>query len=167
MTFTTSITFIYDCSLERSFKTPMFCDVSKVHTGFGLMPKVTKVSDDEHWGQIGSTKKVYVAQSATQKGGFASVDKVLERIENEYWKIEVSDFQAWMLGFTKFVGEWRTMALAANQTKIDYTYTMHAHTALFYPFCWLFTKLFWTTYMKRVAENVKQLAYSNEPYLYA
>ena len=27
------ITTIYECSLERAFKTPMLCDVSKVHTG--------------------------------------------------------------------------------------------------------------------------------------
>src|SRR5690606_19383964 len=99
---------IYHCSLERAFKTPMLCDVSKVHTGYGIMPKVTHCTDDESWGQPGSTKKVFVASSPTQKGGFASTDKVIERIENEYWKIEVSEFQSWMLGFSKFVGEWET-----------------------------------------------------------
>jgi 2-succinyl-5-enolpyruvyl-6-hydroxy-3-cyclohexene-1-carboxylate synthase len=41
---TTSVTVqtIYHCSLERAFKTPMLCDVSKVHTGYGIMPKVTE-----------------------------------------------------------------------------------------------------------------------------
>jgi hypothetical protein len=34
-------TTIFNCSLERAFKTPMLCDVSKVHTGYGLMPAVT------------------------------------------------------------------------------------------------------------------------------
>ena len=45
----TSITVktIYHCSLERAFKTPMLCDVSKVHTGFGIMPKVTHCTEDE------------------------------------------------------------------------------------------------------------------------
>ena len=126
MTTTISVTTIYNCSLERAFKTPMLCDVSKVHTGFGLMPKVTHCTDDENWGKVGFSKKVFVAQSATQKGGFASTDKVIERIENKYWKIEVSEFQSWMLGFSKFVGEWQTTELEPNKIQIDYTYTLHS-----------------------------------------
>lgn len=102
------VTTIYNCSLERAFKTPMLCDITKVHTGYGLTPKVTHCTHDEGWGQPGSSKKVFVAKSITQKGGFASIDKVIERVENKYWKIEVSEFQSWMLGFDKFVGEWKT-----------------------------------------------------------
>ena len=86
----------------------MLCDVAKVHTGYGIMPAVTHTTDDENWGKIGFSKKVYAAKSLTQKGGWASNDTVLERIENKYWKIEVSNFQAWMLGFTKFTGEWQS-----------------------------------------------------------
>ena len=93
------VTTIYNCSLERAFKTPILCDVSKVHTGYGIMPKVTHCTDDEHWGQPGFTKKVFVAKSLIQKGGFASIDKIIERKENEYWKLEVSGFQSAMLGF--------------------------------------------------------------------
>lgn len=166
MTTTVSIQTIYNCSLERAFKTPMLCDVSKVHTGYGIMPRVTHTSDDENWGQPGSSKKVYVAKSLTQKGGFASMDKVLERVENEYWKIEVSDFQSWMLGFTKFAGEWRTTELKPDKIQIDYTYTMHSKGALLYPLCWLFTKLFWKRYMKQVLNNIRMMTEKNEPYLY-
>jgi hypothetical protein len=79
---------IYDCSLQRAFKTPLLCDVSKVHTGYGLMPKVTHCKEDENWGKVGSSKKVYAAKSLTQKGGFASVDKIIERKENSYWKFQ-------------------------------------------------------------------------------
>lgn len=157
---------IFNCSLERAFKAPMLCDVSKVHTGFGIMPRVTHCSDDENWGKSGFTKKVYVAKSLTQKGGFASVDKVIDRIENQYWKIEVSQFQAWMLSFSSFVGEWKTTEIAPNRIRIDYTYTMHSDWVLFYPLNWLFTKLFWRIYMKQVLENVRKLAEGNEPYLY-
>ncbi|MFM2286506.1 MAG: hypothetical protein RLZZ543_2003 [Bacteroidota bacterium] len=145
----------------------MLCDVAKVHTGFGIMPRVTHCSDDENWGKPGFTKKVYVAKSLTQKGGFASVDKVIERIENQYWKIEVSQFQAWMLSFSSFVGEWKTTEITPNEIRIDYTYTMHSDWALFYPLNWLFTKLFWRTYMNRVLENVRKLAEGNAPYLYS
>lgn len=167
MTTTVKVTTIYNCSLERAFKTPMLCDVSKVHTGYMIMPKVTYCTDDENWGQPGSSKKVFVAKSLTQKGGFASVDHVIERIENKYWKIEVRDFQSWMLGFSKFTGEWQTTEIEMNKILIEYTYTMHSDIALLYPLNWLFTKTFWKTYMKRVLENIRQLAYNNEPYQYA
>jgi hypothetical protein len=157
---------IYECSLERAFKTPMLCDVSKIHTGFGIMPKVTHCTDDENWGKPGSSKKVYVARSLTQKGGFASVDKVIERIENKYWKIEVSDFQSWLLGFTKFVGEWKTTELETKKILVEYTYYLHSNMAVLYPLNWLFAKIFWRIYMKRVLENIRQMTYNEEPYLY-
>ncbi len=79
----------YNCSLERAFKAPILGDVRKVHTGFGLMPAVTKTTNDENWGQIGAIKNIYAAKSLTFKGGEVSTDKILERIENKYWKLEV------------------------------------------------------------------------------
>ena len=165
---TTSVTVktIYHCSLERAFKTPMLCDVSKIHTGFGLMPKVTHCTEDASWGKPGGSKKVFVAPSPTFAGGESSTDKVIERIENKYWKIEVSDFKSWMLGFSKFVGEWTTTEIKENEILIEYTYTLHADTIWFYPLNQLFTHIFWRIYMKRVLENIRQLAYNNEPYLY-
>lgn len=166
MTFVTSLTTIYNCTLERAFKTPMLCDVAKVHTGLVIMPRVTHCTEDQNWGQPGSTKKVFVAKSLTQKGGFGSLDKVIERIENQYWKIEVSNFQAWMLGFTKFTGEWKTTQQAPNQIRIDYTYTLHAGNWLFYPLNWLFVQSFWRIYMKQVLENIRQMINRNEPYMY-
>ena len=160
------VTSIYNCSLERAFKTPMLCDISKVHTGYGIMPKVTHCSDDENWGQPGFTKKVYASKSLMQKGGFASVDKVIERIENKYWKIEVNEFQVWMLGFSKFVGEWQTTEIERNKILVEYTYTLHSDIALLYPINWLFARTFWKIYMYSVLENVKRMAYNNEAYLY-
>lgn len=164
----TSITLktIYHCSLERAFKSPMLCDVSKVHTGLGIMPKVTHCTEDENWGKPGHSKKVFAAKSPTQKGGWVSDDKVIERIENSYWKIEVSNFQTWMLGFTKFVGEWSTKELEPNQILITYSYTLHSSNMLLYPLNWLFTKTFWRIYMKQVLENIRKMTLTNEPYQY-
>ena len=161
-----SVSTIYNCSLERAFKTPMLCDVTKVHTGFGIMPKVSHTTEDENWGKPGYSKKVYVLKSLTQKGGFASVDKIVERVENKYWKIEVSDFQSWMLGFSRFTGEWQTTELEPNKVQVDYSYTLHSDIILLYPLNWIFAHTFWKVYMKRVLENIRQLAYNNEPYLY-
>ena len=163
---TTKVTTIYNCSLERAFKTPMLCDVSKVHTGYGVMPKVTHSTEDENWGKPGFGKKVFVAKSATQKGGWASNDKVIERIENQYWKIEVSDFQSWMLGFSKFVGEWKTTELEPNKILIEYHYALHSDIVMLYPLNWLFAKTFWNIYMRRVLENIRRMVDNNEPYLY-
>lgn len=145
----------------------MLCAVSKVHTGYGLMPKVTHCTEDENWGQPGHSKKVFAAKSLTQKGGWASRDKVIERLENEYWKIEVYDFQSWILGFTRFVGEWKTTEVEKNKIRVDYTYTLHAGNVFLYPLNWLFARTFWKTYMKHVLENVRKMAENNEPYLYA
>ena len=156
----------YSCSLERAFKTPMLCDISKIHTGYGIMPKVTHCTDDEHWGQLGSSKKVFAGKSLSQKGGFASVDRVIDRIENKYWKIEVSEFQTRILGFSKFVGEWQTTEIEKNMILVDYTYTLYSDIALLYPLNWLFAKTLWKKYMKQVLENIRQMVYNNEPYLY-
>lgn len=166
MTTTVSVKVIFNCSLERAFKTPMLCDISKVHTGFGIMPRATHCIEDDNWGKPGCSKKVFVAKSLTQKGGFASVDKVIERIENKYWKIEVSEFQTWMLGFFKFVGEWATTEIEPNKILIEYTYSLHSSAVILYPVNWLFAKLFWKTYMKRVLQNVRVMAYNSEPYKY-
>ena len=166
MEITIKVSTTYACSLERAFKTPLLCDVSKVHTGYGLMPKVTHCTEDENWGQEGSSKKVFAAKSWTQKGGFVSMDKIFERRENSYWKFQVDEFQSWMLGFYKFVGEWKTTELEPNKILVEYTYTLHADKPLLYPLNWLFANAFWKIYMKRVLEKVRQLAYNSEPYKY-
>ena len=166
MVFTVSATTVYNCSLERAFKTPMLSDVTKVHTGKGVMPKVIGVTEDEDWGQVGSVKKILVGKSATFKGGESSTDKVLERVENDYWKIEVSNFKSWIMGFTKFVGTWKTIELAPNKIRIDYTYELHAGKWYYYPMNWLFVRLFWKGYMKQVLENIRQMTLKKEPYLY-
>jgi hypothetical protein len=156
MQFLVKISTVYECSLERAFKCPMLCDISKVHTGLAFMPKITHTTDDKDWGKPGSFKKVFAAKSWTQPGGFISIDRVIERIENKYWKIEVTDFQSWMLGFYKFTGEWATTEIAPGKVRVDYTYTLHANVPVLYPFCWLFAKLFWGIYMKQILENVQQ-----------
>jgi hypothetical protein len=161
----TSIHSIFDCSLERAFKSPMLCDVCKVHSGFGPMPKVTHCTEDEGWGKPGGSRKVFMEKSIFFKGGEALLDTVIERVENKYWIIEVSDFKLNMLGLTKFRGKWITTEMPGGKIRVDYCYTLFSDNAFQYPFHWLFAKLIWRVYMKHVLENVRQLAYSNAPYL--
>lgn len=167
MNYEVKVTAIYHCSLERAFKTPMLVDVAKVHTGFGLMPKITYCTEDSHWGQIGSSKKVYAAASLTQKGGYVSEDHVLERVENKYWRIKVNNFQSWMLGFYEFEGVWKTSMLQNQQIRIDYTYILRAKGLALIPLQWFFAKIFWKAYMKKVLMNIEHLIDQNEPYKYA
>jgi hypothetical protein len=164
---TVKITTTFNCSLERAFKSPMLCDVTKVHTGYGMMPRVTHCTEDENWGKIGSSKKVFVEKSLTHKGGFGSVDNVVERMENKYWKIEINQFQAWMLSFYKFIGEWKTTEIEKDKILVEYTYTLYSNRVLLYPLNWIFTKLFWRKYMKQALENVRQITKDKEPYQYA
>ncbi len=166
MVFKVTVSTIYACSLERAFKTPLLCDVSKVHTGYGIMPRVTHTTDDKNWGMVGSSKKVYAAKSLTQKGGFISMDRILERVDNRYWKFQVDEFQSWMLGFYQFVSEWKTTELESNKILVEYTYWLHANAAFLYPLNWLFANTFWKIYMKHVLKKVRQLIYQKEPYLY-
>ena len=166
MIFRVSIVTTFDCSLERAFKTPMLCDVTKVHTGMGLMPRIVGTSDDENWGQEGSSKKVYAAASWTQKGGYVSMDHVLERKENERWKIRVDDFQSWMLGFYQFEGTWETTRISEHQTQVIYAYDLFANNILLYPLQWLFAQLFWRRYMLQVLDNIQRMCEEREEYLY-
>lgn len=62
------------------------------------------------------------------------------------------------------MGEWRTTELGPNEVRVDYTYTLHANTPWLAPLQWLFAKVFWPVYMGRVLENVRALAYAEEPY---
>ena len=166
MKFKTKISSIFECSLERAFKTPMLCDVTKVHTGYGVMPKVTHTTNDKNWGKVGSSKKIYVGKSFSQKGGFASMDSIIKRVENEYWVIQVDEFQSWMLGFYKFIGEWKTTKIEERKILVEYTYSLYSKNPMYYLFNWIFAKTFWKIYMKRVLENIREMAYNEEPYKY-
>lgn len=163
---TTKITATFDTTLERAFKSPMLCDITKVHTGYGITPKVTHCTEDESWGKVGGSRIVHLGKALTVKAGETSLDKVLVREENHYWKIEICDFSSPMFGFEKFQGEWITTQLPNGKIQIRYIYTLFSNSLLFYPFHFLFTKLVWRNYMKHVLENVRKLAMDKAPYLH-
>lgn len=166
MYFTVSIKKTICAELERAFKAPMLCDVTLVHTGYGIMPRVSGVSHDETWGKPGGSKRIYAEKSISQKGGFVSVDHVLERVENTRWKIRVDQFQSWMLGFYQFDGCWETKEMSPGKVEITYSYDLFARGMMLYLLQWAFAKLFWKQYMKRVFRNVEQLIQNKSPYLY-
>lgn len=154
---------VFECPLERAFQAPMLSDLSRVHTGLGLMPSVTHCEDDAAWGVVGSTKRVFMARTLAFRGGFASVDRVLERTENVRWTIEVSEFQLWLFGLSRFVGTWETTPLGPDRVRVVYTYALHGDAA-WAPVQWLFGKSFWWVYMGQVLENVRALASGTAPF---
>ena len=159
-----SLRTVYHCSLERAFKTAILCDVTKIHTGYGLMPRVSHTTEDEDWGQPGSSKKIHMVKSFFQGGGFTSVDRILERKENKYWIIQVDSFQYWFLSFYKFIGEWRISSLEGSSIQVDYNYELHTRNVLLYPLCWVFGKIFWKRYMRQILENIRQMISEREAY---
>jgi hypothetical protein len=162
---TTEITTLFDTTLERAFKSPMLCDVAQIHTG-GITPKVTHCTEDATWGKVGGSRKIFMAKTWNFKGGESSLDTVLERQENESWKIEITDFKTASMGFEKFQGEWFTRLLPTGQVEVRYRYTLFSKSILFYPFHWLFTKIVWKHYMRQVLENIRKLTIEEAPYLH-
>jgi hypothetical protein len=161
-----SIQETFFCSLERAFKSPMLCDVLKVHSGYLFMPKALSVANDQNWGQIGGSKTIVFAKSPASFTEMTLADKVIERIENKCWKIEVWNPEGKLLFFDKFVGEWEVNPLEPNKNQITYTYSLVFGSRLLAPLAWLFAHLFWKAYMGNVMRNLKPMAESNEPYLY-
>jgi len=141
--FTTQIITIYNCSLERAFKSPMLCDIKKVHSGYLFMPKVTHCKNDETWGKVGGSRLCFFAPSLFSRVDGTALDTVLERKENEYWKIEIGDLSMPSVGIKKFQGEWTTVANLDGTVTIFYRYTLFTNSTFAYPFHWLFTKIFW------------------------
>lgn len=54
----------------------------------------------------------------------------------------IDEFQSWMLGFSKFTGEWQTTEIEKDKILVEYTYSMHSDITLLYPLNWLFAKTF-------------------------
>lgn len=162
----TELTTVFNCSLERAFKSPMLCDITKVHSGYGMMTRITHCTEDETWGKVGGSRRTFMAGSFLYKPGQFAMDKVLERRENEYWKIQLYEIKPWILGFNKFEGEWFTTREAENKIHIRYVYTLFSDQWILYPFQWLFTKTIWRIYMRHVIEKVRGLVTSEAPYLH-
>jgi hypothetical protein len=164
--FKVSITTSFPCDLERAFKSPMLCDIRKVHTGFLVMPKVTHCEDDSDWGKPKGSRRVFMAKTFLFKGGEALLDTVLERKENQYWKIKVDHVRVQTFGIHTFIGEWSTTSVEKNNTKVTYSYTLQGSGGITYPLQWMVAKVMWPIYMRRVLNNIKQLAIEESPYLF-
>ena len=78
-----SIEYELQCSQERAFKTPMLCDVLKVHSGYLFMPKALSVSNDGSWGQVGGSKLIFFDKTMAVPARLTLLDQVVDRIEKQ------------------------------------------------------------------------------------
>lgn len=163
----TTIKMIFNCSLESAFKTPMLSDVRKIHTGYSITPKVTHTTEDESWGKVGGSRKIFMEKNTFFPGGESGLDTVLERIENKYWKIEIGELKHVAFGIEKFQGEWMTREIEPNKIEVTYRYSVFSKNNLYYVFHWYLTNIIWRDYMKHAMKNIKVMAENNEPYLYS
>lgn len=154
------------CSQERAFKTPMLCDVLKVHSGYLFMPRALSVSNDSSWGQAGGSKLILFDKIMAAPVRLTLLDQVVDRIENRYWKIEVSNPKGRLLFFEKLIGEWKVHPLGIDRNLIIYRYFLVVKYASLKPLAWIFAHVFWKKYMQKVMKNIEFLAKTKEPYLY-
>ena len=52
MKFSYEIKDVFDCSIERAFKSPILGDATKFMKGYLFQPPVIGFEDDKNWGQI-------------------------------------------------------------------------------------------------------------------
>lgn len=161
-----SIEVIFNCSLERAFKTPILGDATKYLCGYGPIPAVERFVKDETWGKVGGSRIPIFKKNFFFKGGKFGFDEVFERIENIYWKWGVSQLGALLFFTTHNIGEWWCTLNNNNTITVTYKYTYYAKNMFTQPFNWLFVKLFWRPFMKKAMQQMKIFAESKAPFSY-
>ena len=161
-----SVESIFNCSLERAFKTPILGDATQFLVGYGIIPAVVKFTKDETWGKVGGQRIPHAAKNLLSKGGEIGLDEIYARDENKYWKWGVADFYQWSMGFTEFRGEFFFEETKKGNIKVFWTYTLYSKSKIAYPLHWLFANIFWKGQMKIAIQKMKKYAEANTPFLY-
>jgi hypothetical protein len=163
----TSVSAIFNCSLERAFKTPILGDATKtIGAGYGFIPRVTHFINDKTWGNVGGSRIPYAEKNLATKGGPIGIDRILVREENKYWKWELTDFRLWAMGFTKFEGELFFEARKNQDISVKWIYTLHSKGILAYPVQWLFARISWNGIMRKAFKKMKYLAETEDSFIY-
>lgn len=158
---------IFNCSIERAFKTPILGDATKILTGYGPIPAVVGFKNDRTWGLVGGARIPIANKGIFTRSGPMGIDIIKARQENKYWQWEVSEIKNLSLFFIKsFTGEWWVKSLDNDQVKVKWRYTIQSSAFIFQPMVWLFTRLLWKKVMQNGIKNIKNLAESEAPYIY-
>ncbi len=152
---------IINSSIENCFKTPIYCDVKKIMTGYGVLPPSEGVIHDANWANPKGHRTVLAF------GKPLCTERILSRLENEYWKYELVDFQQSTFFFTsKVIGEISVKEIEKNKCKVSTKYTFLTKGLISKILCFLFVHLLWSGLQKKGLNNIKKLAENKEPYFY-
>ncbi len=154
-------TIIINNSIEKTYKAPIYLDVKKIMTGYGPLPKSEGVIDDETWANPKGKRTVLAF------GKKLCTERIIERIENKYWKYELTDFKQKSFFFVKKVtGEIWVNNYKNNQCLLTSTYTFNNKNILTLPITFLFVKILWSGLQKKGMKNMKNLSENNTKFYY-
>ena len=162
-----SVEGLFNCSLERAFKTPILGDATQFLVGYGIIPAVKKFTADETWGKPGGSRIPHAVKNVVSPGGEIGMDRVYVRDEFRYWKWGVTEFRQWSMGFTEFQGELFFTEIRSGEVHVRWVYTLHSTSWIAYPLHWLFGNIFWKGQMKIGIKKMKVFAESDAALLYA
>ena len=157
---------VFNCSLERAFKTPILGDATQFLVGYGPVPAVEKFTKDGTWGRPGGTRIPHSAKNFMSKGGEVGLDKIYAREENSYWNWGIAEFYQWSMGFTEFRGELFFKETDVNVIHVRWVYALYSKRFLAYPFHWFFANVFWKGQMRIAIQHMKKYAESDFEFLY-
>lgn len=165
MKVSTTVTATFNCSLDRAFKTPILGDATQFLNGFLFQPAVIRFEEDETWakGQVNGYRYPVIKGNLIPKSSRIFTDTIVERVENSYWKWEVTDFTTIFLFFAyKGVGEWTVQEVKKEQILVHYKYTYYSKNSFTHLINWLFIKIQLRGTMKKAIKGIKRQAESNE-----
>mgnify|MGYP003981058569 CR=1 FL=1 len=154
-------TIITNSSVEKTFKAPIYLDVRLIMTGYGPLPKSEGVTNDETWANPKGKRTVLAF------GKELCSETIIERIENKYWKYELTDFKQKSFFFVrKVTGEIWVNSHQNNKCKITSKYTFSNRNIITLPISYLFVKILWSGLQKKGLKNMKKLLENNTAFYY-
>ena len=148
-------------SIEICFKTPIYCDVKEIMTGYGPLPASEGVIEDYTWANPKGCRTVLAF------GKPLCTEKIISREENSYWKYELINFQQSTFFFVKkVIGEITINESKSNQCNVKTRYTFIHKGILSWPITFLFVHLLWSGLQKKGINNIKKLAENNPSFMY-
>lgn len=162
-----SIKAVFNCSLERAFKSPILGDATKYLDGHLLQPPVIGFEDDNTCGKVGGHRYPVTNVNLFLKKGRIFKDKILERNENESWKWTIYNFEVNSLLFAeKANAEWRVVEVSENKYQVEYSYDFYSKNIFLQPINWLFMQLQYRGVMKIAPKGIKAFAESEQVFVY-
>lgn len=158
---------IFNCSLERAFKSPILGDATQYLDGHFLQPPVVGFEDDETWGKVGGFRYPVTNGNLFLKKGRIFKDEVLERVENDYWKWTIYNFEVNSLFFAeKELAMWKVNKLSENTFEVEYSYQFYSKNILLQPINWIFMQFQYRGMMKKALKGIKAFAESDQEFVY-